>query len=68
MPLRIFKFNKTKKPDDKKTVYLSDQMEKQETEKEIEIGNTEEGEKNGQQVKNFLKINSSCLVSVYLSL
>ena len=50
MPLRIFKINKTKKLDDKKTVYLSDQMEKQETEKGIE--NSDEGEKNGQQV-NF---------------
>jgi hypothetical protein len=67
MPLRIFKINKSKKPDDKKTVYLSDQMEKQETEKEMENGNTE-GEKNGKPVKIFLNINSSCLVSLYLSL
>ena len=51
MPLRIFKINKSKKPDDKKTVYLSVQSEKQETEKEMENGNTEEREKNGQQVK-----------------
>ena len=53
MPLRIYNINKTKKPDDKKTVYLSDQSEKQETEKEIKMEN---GEKNGQQVKIFLKI------------
>ena len=69
MPLRIFRINKTKIPDDKNTGYLSDQMEKQETEKEIENGNTEEGEKNGQQVKIFLKIihHVWCL-SKYLSL
>ena len=65
MPLRIFRINKTKIPEDKNTGYLSDQMEKQQTEKEIENGNTEGGEKNGQQVKIFLKINSSCLLSVY---
>ena len=51
LPLRIYNINKTKKPDDKKTVYLSVQSEKQETEKEMENGNTEEREKNGQQVK-----------------
>jgi hypothetical protein len=52
LPLRIYNINKTKKPDDKK----SDQSEKQETENELENGNTEEREKNGQQVKIFLKI------------
>ena len=51
LPLRIYNINKTKKPDDKKTVYLSVQSEKQETEKEMESGNTEERDKNGQQVK-----------------
>ena len=51
MPLRIYNINKTKKPDDKKTVYLSDQSEKQETEKEMENGNAEEREKIGQQVQ-----------------
>ena len=50
LPLRIYNINKTKKPDDKKTVYLSVQSEKQETEKEMESGNTEERDKNGQKV------------------
>ena len=49
MPLRIFKINKTKEPDDKKNVDLSDKLEKLETEK----GNTEEGEKKRKKVKFF---------------
>ena len=53
MPLRIFKINKTKKPDDKKTVDLSDQLEKLETEKGIGNGNTEEGEKKRKKVRFF---------------
>ena len=66
MPLRIFKINKTKKPDDKKTVDLSDQLEKLETEKGIGNGNTEEGEKKRKKVKFFLKINLATKSIVFL--